>query len=123
MFFNAKRLSWIIPDNSGHGWCFQICGPKDLIDVSAHKFLWTRTPPYEPNMDQNTETGNHAVCIGPEAWMLTPNEDPSLGACNGARQNYPPIALATTFLEVLQQNGFKIITSSSEYSIFTWTLM
>lgn len=113
------RLSWNIssaiqsPSKVHGGWCIEICGANQLIDMSQFNFVRCGTGPYRHEKDDIGRLTGSRVGIGPAVWMLTADQEPLLGECEGANRNKLPMAYLTQYLEALEEQGFRISASHS----------
>lgn len=123
-------------DSWSGGWYIEVSSKKEAIDLSPYEFVWEETPPY---LCEKSEGRSSQVGLGPEAWKLTPEQEPLLGRKNGAMRDNPPMVYIAKYLEILVQQGFKISGSHcalletqdkvwmdaarDQTPIFSWTLV
>lgn len=125
LFGKYFRLSW---NKLEGGWQIEICGGNRSIDMSAYKFVPKETGPFRTEYVGFFFPDARSVGTGPKVWLLTPAQEPILGHRNGARQENPPLAKVTQFLQTLENKGCKIVTShSSSFEdgappVSVWTL-
>ncbi len=99
--------------------------------MSSHKFIRKGTAPYQREGHNNMGYCAKAQGLRPVGWLLTPDQEPLLGAHKAsARIIDPPIGFATRFLETLEGKGYQVISSHSngrgkgyeESVTYMWTL-